>query len=200
MHKPDQANSETPPKEESNNRTFRIAAGILGGIILLSVAALAGYTLLVLPSQRGATAPAVQNALVAQALTSIAGVLSPPTATITPPPSQVPVIGRTVTYTAQIVAFPTVTITPPPSQTSVVAQATATLVSLTSTSDLAAATAGAALTQAAPSQLTLVPNSTALPGTGIGDQYGPPGLVIAGIALIGVIFLARRLRTHPARQ
>ena len=33
---------ETPP-EESNNRTFLIAAGILGGIVLLSIACLAGY-------------------------------------------------------------------------------------------------------------------------------------------------------------
>jgi len=44
---------EAPP-EESSNRTFLIAAGILGGIVLLSIACLAGYALLILPQQNAA--------------------------------------------------------------------------------------------------------------------------------------------------
>jgi cytoskeletal protein RodZ len=162
-----------PPPEESSNRTFLVAAGILGGIVLLSIACLAGYALLVLPSQRAgqqeaATAQAVQNQQVAQALTA----------------------------TAEALSFPTATATPLPTQTPVLAQPTS---AGTGTADPATATVAAALTQAALAQLTHVPTSTALPATGIADEYGAPGLVIAGMALIAVIFLARRLRSAPTK-
>lgn len=176
MNAGDQSNFDAPPPEESSNRTFLIAAGILGGIVLLSIACLAGYALLILPSQRAtqqqaATAQAAQNLQVAQLLTA----------------------------TAQALIVPTATITPPPTQTPVIAQATATAVPSTNTPDPATATVAAALTQAAQAQLTHVPTSTALPGTGLADQYGAPGLVLMGMALIGVIFLARRLRFGPNR-
>ena len=42
---------EEQPPEESSNRNFLIGIGVLGGIILLSVACLVGYALLVLPKQ-----------------------------------------------------------------------------------------------------------------------------------------------------
>ena len=69
----------------------------------------------------------------------------------------------------------------------------------TDTPDPATSTVAAALTQAAIAQLTTVPTSTALPKTGIGDEFGAPGLVIAGMMLIAVIFLARRLRVAPTK-
>ncbi len=170
------SNFDAPPPEESNNRTFLIVAGVIGGIILLSLACLAGYVLVIQPSrnaasQQAATQQAAQNLQVAQALTATSQALSIPTATMTLPPTQTPVI----------------------------AQATATTVPATSTQDPATATVAAALTQAAQAQLTHVPTSTALPGTGFADQYGAPGLVIMGMALIAVIFLARRLRVGPGR-
>jgi hypothetical protein len=176
MNDGEPSNLESPPPEESSNRTFLIAAGILGGIVLLSIACLAGYALLVLPSQRttqvqAATAQAAQNLQVAQALTS----------------------------TSEALAIPTATATLPPTQTPVVAQATATAIPATNTADPATATVAAALTQAAQAQLTHVPTSTALPGTGFADEYGAPGLVIMGMALVGVIFLARRLRFGTSR-
>jgi hypothetical protein len=176
MNDGDQTNFDAPPPEESSNRTFLVAAGILGGIVLLSIACLAGYALLILPSQRNtqqaaATAQAVQNLQVAQALTATSEALSIPTATVTPPPTQTPLI----------------------------ALATATVAAATNTPDPATATVAAALTQAAQAQLTHVPTSTALPGTGFADEYGAPGLVILGMALVGVIFLARRLRVGPVR-
>ena len=173
MNADDLSNFDAPPPEESSNRTFLVAAGILGGIVLLSIACLAGYALLILPSQRAnqqeaATAQAAQNLQVAQALTA----------------------------TAQALSFPTATLTPRPTNTPVVSQPTA--ISTTSP-DPATATVAAALTQAAQAQLTHLPTSTALPATGIADEYGAPGLAIAGLALILVIFLARRLRSVPGR-
>jgi hypothetical protein len=173
MNADDLSSFDSPPPEESSNRTFLVAAGILGGIVLLSIACLAGYALLILPSQRAgqqqaATAQALQNQQVADALTATAAALSYPTATVTLAPTQTPVI----------------------------ALATA---AHTSTPDPATATVAAALTQAAQAQLTHLPTSTALPATGIADEYGAPGLVIAGMALIAVIFLARRLRAAPTK-
>lgn len=176
MNTGEQSNFDAPPPEESSNRTFLIAAGILGGIVLLSIACLAGYVLLFLPQQKAsqsqaATQQASQNLQVAQALTA----------------------------TAQALILPTATVTPPPTETPVIAQATATVVASTDTPDPATATVAAALTQAAQAQLTHVPTSTALPGTGLADQYGAPGLVVMGMALVAVIFLARRLRVGPSR-
>jgi cytoskeletal protein RodZ len=174
MNSDDLSNFDAPPPEESSNRTFLIAAGILGGIVLLSLACLAGYVLLYRPSQvaqqsQAATAQAVQNAQVAAALTA----------------------------TSQAMNHPTPTVTPPPTETPVVAQPTAVVA--TSTTDPATATVAAALTEAALAQLTQYPTATELPGTGLADEYGVPGLVIMGMALIAVIFLARRLRSAPAK-
>ena len=62
---------EEAPPEESSNRTFMIAVGILGGIVLLSIICLAGYALLILPQQRAAQSQqvnaATQNAQVLNA-------------------------------------------------------------------------------------------------------------------------------------
>src|SRR5262245_48410018 len=152
MYETDQPNPDAQPPEESSNRTFLLVAGILGGIVLLSIACLAGYALVILPGQRNsqgqaATAQAQQRAQVAQALTA----------------------------TFQAARFPTETLTPAPTDTPVIALATATetlsaLTGTPSTPDTAAtATVGAALTQAARAQLTIIPTSTALPKTGIAD-------------------------------
>jgi len=176
MYDGEQTNVEAPPPEENSNRTFLIVAGILGGIVLLSLACVAAYVLFVYPSTQKQQQAAIatqnaQNAQVALALTS----------------------------TAQAASFPTETVTPPPTDTPVIAQVTETPNPSTSTPDPATATVAAALTQAAQAQLTVVPTVKALPGTGVADQYGAPGLVIAGLVLVAVIFLARRLRVAPTK-
>ncbi|MBI2759115.1 MAG: hypothetical protein HYX49_10610 [Chloroflexi bacterium] len=175
MYEGDQQNFDAPPPEENNNRTFFTAVGILGGIVLISLACLAAfYFFSVRPNQgansANATAQAIQNAQVAQALTS----------------------------TAQAQSFPTATVTP--TATPLVAQGTATATVTALNFDPITATVGAALTQAALAQLTVVPTMSALPQTGIADEYGAPGLIIIGAALIAVIFLVRRLRVVPVKK
>jgi hypothetical protein len=176
-NEPSNLEPEQPP-EESSNRTFLIAAGVLGGIVLLSLACLAGvYFFSVLPSKNATNAAAAQQAtLNAQAKPLL-------------------------TASAQAAFLASLaTQTPAPTDTPVLAEATFTPIPAgTDTPGAVTATVGAALTQAAIAQLTVVPTSTALPKTGIGDQLGYPGLVIAAMVLIAVIFLARRLRATPMK-
>lgn len=175
MYEGDENNFDATPPEENSNRTFLIAAGILGAIVLLSLACIAGYVLVVRPQQlarqqQAVSAQETQAAQIGQALTA--------------------------TFQAQIV--PTATL--PPTSTPVVAQPSATPVPSTPTTDPATATVAAALTQAAVAQLTIVPTSSALPGTGIADEFGFPGLVVMGLALVIVILMARRMRSSPTQN
>jgi hypothetical protein len=172
--------TQPPPAEEGNNRTFLIAAGILAGVVFLSIVCLAIYALVIGPraaankANQQATLEA-HNQQIAQAMTSTAVVANwTPTAPPTPIPSATP--------------------------TEVVAQAVA---SPTSMYDSLTATMAALYTQAYISQLT--PTSTlvgamALPKGGFADEFGIPGLVTMAAVLVVVIFLARRLRAAPARR
>lgn len=176
MYEGEETNYDSAPPEESSNRTFLIAAGILGGIVLLSIACLAGYALLILPNQQAASRAAAD----AQATTNVQ-------------------IQGALTATMQAQLLPTETLVPP-SPTPLLSQPTGTSESfITNTPDPATATVAAALTQAQAAQLTVVvlPTTTALPGTGFADEYGVPGLVVAGLAFVTVILLARRLRAAP---
>jgi len=89
-----------------------------------------------------------------------------------------------------------VTATLPPTSTPVVAQVSVTV---SPTANPATATVGAAFTQIAVSTQTFIPTSTALPNSGIGDEVGIPGMFLASLALVVVIFLVRRLRASPTR-
>ena len=173
------------PEESNNNRTFTIVISIIGGIILLSVACLGGF--LLLRSRGASAAQAVQataNAngtvtamfIINQALTATQGAILP-TATSTLPPTPTPPV-----------SIETATNTPDPANPAALAP---------STSVAATATVGAALTQAAVAQLTIVVTTTALPNTGFADDYGLPGLVVMALAFVIVILLARRLRVTP---
>jgi len=166
------------PPEESSNRTFLIAAGILGGIILLTLCLLGGYALVTYQNRNAAqeneaSAQSTQNAQINEALTATGVAFDL---------SQTPQATETL--------FPT--------DTPVVAQPTATnTLEFTLTPDPATATVAAGLTQLAASTATVVLTSTALPTSGFADEAGLPGLVIAAMVLVVVIFLARRLRASP---
>ena len=173
------------PEEANNNRTFLVAVGILGGIILISVACLVGVYLFGSRGRTAAQQADVANAtLTAQAASAF--------------------INNALTATFEASILPTTTSTPEPTLVVNVAIATETpdpaLVGAAAdagTPAAATATVGAALTQAAAAQLTIVPTTTALPKTGLVDDIGVPGLVTMALAFVIVILLARRLRTAP---
>lgn len=164
------------PPEESSNRTFLFAAGGLGILVLLAFVCLAGYIIFSLNNNQTAEQTAIAQAT-QQAATIQAGL--------------------TQTAIAQaLTATSAATATLPPTSTPVVAQVSVTV---SPTSNPATATVGAAFTQIAVSTQTIIPTSTALPNSGIGDEVGIPGMLLASLALVVVIFLVRRLRAAPTR-
>jgi hypothetical protein len=170
---------------KGSNRTFLIVAGILGGILLIALLAIAAYAVLVLPGRdtgqqtQAAEIIATNTAIAEQAqLTAIAKqVTMTPTSTATLPPSNTPTL--TPSNTATPVLAPTNT--PTPSDGTPDPAATATVAAL--------------LTQQAGGDATLIPTATALPDTGFADDFGVPGLVLIAAVLVVIIILSRRLRT-----
>lgn len=166
------------PPEESSNRTFVIAAGAVGGLLVLSMICLGLYALVVAPRQQQArdaqaTQIVIDNATMAAGQTATAGALNP---TNTKAPTRTPVASATATPTAVVVvASPTSTpaATIDPGIATAIAQAT-----------LAAAQGGGGGT----------PTATALPATGFADEVGLPGLVILAVLLVVVVIVSRRLR------
>lgn len=159
---------------ESSNRTFLIVAGILGGILILTLVCIAVYAMVFLPRSREAESTEIaeinaQNTEVAKlsALTAEARAwTSTPTVTSTStkvPDTATPVLAATDT--------------PDEGALSV---------------DARTATVAALLTQQA---LSITPAATELPETGFMDSVGIPGLVALAATLVLVIILARRLRS-----
>jgi len=186
MNDVEQELGEEKPPESNGNRTFLIIAGVLGGIMVLALLSILGVALLRnIPNQRAtqsfnATKAARDTAVVISAnLTA-----SVPTSTATRQPTYTPTNTRAPTNTPVIVIVPT----------------------KSPTLDVAVATRNALLTQTAikfvtqtvvikASSTPLIPTTTALPGTGIADELGTPGLLMAAFVLVAVIFIVRRLRT-----
>jgi cytoskeletal protein RodZ len=171
-----------PPPEESSNRPFLIVAGVLAGVLVLSLLCLAAYAFFRVPmlqTQRATEEAEIilQNELMEVSVRQTADAkeiqAAPPTATPTLKPTDTPV---------------------PPTATRVVAQAATR--TPTTGPDPRTATVAALLTQAAAAQ-TATPQATAteLPQSGFADDVGAPGLLALAALLVGVIFAARRLRT-----
>lgn len=171
-----------PLPEESSNRTFIIAAGALGGLLVLSMICLGVYALVIAPRQEEnriarATEIVQENTRTSLSLTQTAAAEG---ATATRPPTDTPTVEPTNTPT-QVVVVPTDT-------------------PFTTLSTLAPQTATAAAQQTldAAQQLTSTATPTALPATGFADEAGLPGLLLMGAALVAVLIVARRLRGSPA--
>jgi len=175
------------PEESNNNRTFMIAVGILGGIILISVACLGGVYLFTRQNidntqqaqEANAAVTQTAEAFIGESLTATSEAMILPTTTIVPPTLTPPV--------ALVSSTPIVTVDP-------------ALAGLSGTQIAATATVGAAYTQAALAlSFTPAPTIAALPDGGFADDYGIPGLVVMALAFVIVILFARRLRTAETR-
>lgn len=187
--------------EDSENRTFVIAAAGLGGLIVLSMICLGVYALVLRPAQdeervRRSTEIMIENTafVVGQTETVEAQqATSTPEPTDTPFPTFTSAPTRTPT---QVVVLPTDTPTETPFTTlPTVAPETATAAA----AQTATAQAGVAQVETATPTRTPTPepSPTALPTTGFGDEAGLPGLAGLAAVLLAIIFLSRRLRTRP---
>jgi len=176
---------ETISTSRGSNRTFVIVAGILGGILLIALLAIAAYAVLYLPSRdtgqqtQVAEINATNTAVAEEAqLTAIAKqVTMTPTSTATSPPTNTPTPTMVPSSTSTPVLAPTNT--------------------PDGTEDPAATETVAALLtqQAGGGGATPIPTATALPDTGFADDFGVPGLVLVAGILMVIIILSRRLRT-----
>lgn len=181
----DIGSEETISTSRSSNRTFLIVAGILGGILLIALLAIAAYAVLYLPSRdtgrqtQVAEINATNTAVAEEAqLTAIAKqVTVTPTFTATLPPSNTPTMTPSSTSTPVLAP----TNTPEPDDGTPDPAATETVAAL--------------LTQQAGGGATAIPTATALPDTGFADDFGVPGLVLVAGVLMVIIILSRRLRS-----
>lgn len=179
---------ETISTSRGSNRTFLIVAGILGGILLIALLAIAAYAILILPGRdtgqqtQVAAINATNTAVAEEAqLTAIAKQITmTPTNTATLPPTDTPTPTLTPTKTSTPVLAPTNT----PDDSI----------------DPATSTVAALLTQQAAGGAggTPIPTATALPATGFADDFGIPGLLLVAGVLMVVIILSRRLRSSSA--
>ena len=174
---------ETISTSRGSNRTFLIVAGILGGILLIALLAIAAYAVLYLPSRdtgqqtQVAEINATNTAVAEEAqLTAIAKqVTMTPTSTATLEPTNTPTMTPSSTSTPVLAPTNTPDGTDDPAATETVA---------------------ALLTQqAGGGGATPIPTATALPDTGFADDFGVPGLVLVAGVLMVIIILSRRLRT-----
>jgi hypothetical protein len=161
----------------------------LGGLFLLILIIMAVYVALILPRSRAARESEIArintaNTATAAVLTKVAVsarlTLDAPTATPLPTNTSVPTATK-----------------PAPTSTNVVAQPSSTSTQgIAAPVDTRTATVAALLTQAAQARLTstYLPTATGLPKTGFAEDVGIPGLAIAALLLVAVIFMVRRMR------
>jgi ABC-type antimicrobial peptide transport system permease subunit len=178
---------ETPP-EESSNRTFLIVGGIMAGVVFLTLICFAVYIFVISPRLKAQTtdqqsAVETQNAEQVLALTSTAEALL---FTPTLPPTSVPtstIIPDTPTNSpTPVVAVDTPTGTPTPDPATVAAMQTELAQNMTATAEATRGIGG-----------------EGMPATGFFDEVGLPSLIVLSVALVAVIFLARRLRKAPMK-
>jgi hypothetical protein len=196
-----------PPPEESSNRTFIVLALLLGGAFIVGLIFLGLYAFVIGPRQKETRQ--AQAATVAAQNTQIAlnGLMSSTPNTPTPDASAT-ALSLAQTAAANITPTPVVRASATPTVTAGTPGATLDPAALTAAAPLGAGTqtagGGSATPKAGASKSptplvggltggTPTPSSQ-LPGTGFADEAGVPTLIIATLALIAVVILARRAR------
>jgi hypothetical protein len=184
-----------PPPEESQNRIFVLVALGLGGLFIVGLILIALFAFVIAPGQKrarsaAATGTAQGNQALAQILTetALAGLggedkTQAPATLVAVGATNTPLIPPSATNTLP----PTNTFTPGPSPTLFGAAGTATPQPLKTRTPTPSLVGGV-------KTATRLPTSTALPATGFADDVGMPGLIVLGLALVGVLIVARRMR------
>ncbi len=183
--------SEQPePPRRSGSRNFLVVAGVLGGLMLLALIALAVYALVILPQQQRAApdegAAQVTNTQIVQTLqpSNTATAQNTPTRTATSTRTPVPPTATNTPVTPLFTSNPAATQT-----------VEALLTQAALAQEQAAATTDPNATATATSAPTATPS--ALPQSGLADDIGGPGiLALAAALLLAIIFTARRLRAQ----
>ncbi len=185
---------DAPPPEEKSNRTFLIVGGVMAGLVFLTLVCMAVYFLVIAPriaAQKNAALATIEagNAQAIQQLTATAqAALWTPTL---PPNTPVPLqtntpISNPSTVTPVIaILLNTATQTATTNPATLVAMQTQLAAQMTSTAAAAQGTRGI--------------GGQGMPTTGFFDEVGLPSLIILALALVAVIFLARRMRKSPAK-
>lgn len=198
-----ESSEEQPKSGEGSNRTFIIAVAILAGVLFCVAAAFVIVQLIVKPAMQAnqvgqqaalemtATSQAIEVAMNGTATAEALPTEPPteePTATLPPPtPTATPVLGPTNTPTPS----PTVAAQETPAKTApgVVAQASTPTTSPRRTPTPTATPRNTPKPGATPKP-TVNASGQQPPQTGLGEVL----LVVAAGLLLGIIFLARRLR------
>ena len=199
---PEPTEPEQPEAGEGNNRTFLIAAIILGGIVLLSLICMAVLAVVWLPSQNAMRAATQQANIAAFTQTAFVDQQTQEAALFTPtlPPTEAATLAPTET---PVVVFathtPSVVPTNDPATATVqalqtqLAAAQATTTAQVGAAGKSAGTPGKSGKSGTPGAV----GTSQLARTGFADEVGLPGLFVLSIILIAVILLARRLRQTP---
>jgi hypothetical protein len=185
---------DAPPPEPKNNRTFWVVGGIMAGLVFLTLVCMAVYFLVISPrlaAQRSAAQATIEagNALAVQQLT-----LTAQAALFSPTPQNTPIPLATGTPVPN---------TPTTSPTPIIALNTPESTATNDPATLAALQTELAFQMSSTGQAA-IGTQTALAGggmptTGFFDEVGLPTLIILAVALIAVIFLARRMRRSPSK-
>jgi cytoskeletal protein RodZ len=185
----------TPP-EESGNRTFLIAAIILGVIFVVALISIFALYFLTQGGQPAQPQPQNQTAtMAAQAMITKTAAFQATQTRQTPPGMQLSTVSATSTRTFTPTRSPTVTITPVVFAT--IVQSTVTS-SATATSGTATRSTGTASPPA--KTATQTATGSGLPQTGFGESSGFLGLLALAGAFVMIIVLTRQLRLSRAKR
>lgn len=185
-------------KSGGGNRTFVTVLGIIALVFVLAIIGVIVTATVIMPQRNAARMQQAaeinaQNTLTAMAATNqafdIAQTLSAPTATVMPSATSQPSPTFVVVFASET---PTATEAVGGAGTQAPGAAAAPNELLSRTQTVAALLTQAA--QGLPTQAAAPGTTTALPTTGFADEVGLPGMLGLAVLLVGVIFLARRLR------
>ena len=188
-------NSMDTPPEESNNRTFLIVGGVMAGLVFLTLICMGIYLLVIRPNQAAKTA-GTQTAVARQnsqgiqqsTQTAEAALWTPtlePSATLTN--SSTPMVNTPTVTRTPVVVMSSPTFTPTNDGATLAAMQTQLSVQMTATASAALALGTRGI------------GGEGMPRTGFADEIGIPTLIILAVALVAIIFVARRLRKAPVK-